>query len=127
MTDVAQRTANEPENIRNEPVVTPATDIVETSNEFVMLLDMPGADPDTLDVNLDEHVLSISARCASAAPEGYSMIYGEYRNGNYERQFAVSDAIESEGIGAELKDGVLRISLPKSTPSPAKKISVKLH
>ncbi|MDB5560908.1 MAG: putative molecular chaperone small heat shock protein hsp20 family [Hyphomicrobiales bacterium] len=135
MTDVTQggdgeqqeSSRNQPETIRNEPVVTPLTDIIETNNEFVMLLDMPGADPDTLDVTLDERVLNISARSESSAPQGYSLIYGEYRNGSYERQFIVSDVINSDGIDAELKDGVLRIVLPKTTPSPAKKISVKLH
>jgi HSP20 family protein len=127
MTDVAQSTSNEPETIRNEITLTPLTDIIETNNEFVMLLDMPGADPDTLDVTLDEKVLSISARSSSARPEGYSLIYGEYREGNYERQFMVSELINSDAVDAELKDGVLRIVLPKTTPSPAKKIPVKLH
>ncbi len=113
------------EATRTEPVFTPPTDIIETTSAVQMLLDMPGADPDNLDVTLDNRVLRISARSASSPPEGYALLHAEYRDGNYERSFMVSEPIDTAKIEAVFKDGVLRLTLPKAAPSPAAKISVK--
>ena len=113
------------EATRTAPVYTPPTDIIETASGVQMVLDMPGADPDSLDVTLDNRVLRISARSASSAPEGYALLHAEYRDGNYERSFMVSEPIDTAKIEAVFKDGVLRLTLPKAAPSPAAKISVK--
>src|SRR5262245_58703421 len=113
------------EATRTEPVFTPPTDIVEDPKGVRLLLDMPGADPDSLDVTLDQRVLRISARSVSSAPEGYALVHAEYRDGNYERSFTVSEPIETTKIEAVFRDGVLELTLPKAAPSPAAKISVK--
>lgn len=113
------------EATRSEPAFTPPTDIVETTAGVQMVLDMPGADPDTLDVTLDNRVLRISARSQSSAPDGYALVHAEYRDGSYERSFTVSEPIDVGRIEAALKDGVLRLTLPKAAPSPAAKINVK--
>ncbi len=113
------------EATRTEPVFTPPTDIIETTAGVRMVLDMPGADPDSLDVTLDNRVLRISARSASSAPEGHALVHAEYRDGDYERSFTVSEPIDTARIEAVLQDGVLRLTLPKAAPSPAAKISVR--
>lgn len=113
------------EATRTEPVFTPPTDIIETTAGVQMILDMPGADPDSLDVTLDNRVLRISARSASSAPDGFALVHAEYRDGSYERSFTVSEPIDAAKIEAVLRDGVLRLTLPKAAPSPAAKISVK--
>jgi HSP20 family protein len=125
MTDQATNGTLLAEDTRTEPVFTPPTDIIETTAGVQMVLDMPGADPDTLDVTLDNRVLRISARSASSAPEGYALVHAEYRDGNYERRFTVSEPIDTAAIEAVFKDGVLRLTLPKAAPSPAARISVK--
>jgi HSP20 family molecular chaperone IbpA len=129
MADTDSDTQQQPdaEATRSEPRFIPPTDIVETGDALLMLLDMPGADSDTLDVTLDRRVLSIAAHTTSSAPEGYTPIFVEYREGNYERKFVVSEEIDGDHIEAELKDGVLRLRLPKVSPSPAKKINVATH
>jgi HSP20 family molecular chaperone IbpA len=113
------------ESISDGPTTVPPTDIYETKDGVVMLLDMPGADPESLNVTLDKHVLTVAARSASTAPQGYTLVHAEYQDGNYQRVFSVSDQVDSERIDATFKDGVLRLTLPKMTPSPAKKIAVK--
>jgi HSP20 family molecular chaperone IbpA len=113
------------ETTRTDPVFTPPTDIIETATGVQMVLDMPGADPDSLDVTLDDRVLRIAARSSSSAPEGYALLHAEYRDGSYERSFMVSEPIDTAKIEAVFKDGVLRLTLPKAAPSPAAKISVK--
>ncbi len=90
-----------------------------------MLLDVPGADPASLDVTLDKRVLTVTARVTSTAPEGFAPAYIEFRSGTYERRFAFSEPMDGERIDATLKDGVLRLTVPKATDTGAKKISVK--
>lgn len=113
------------EATRTEPVFAPPTDIIETKAGVSMVIDMPGADPDSLDVTLDNRVLRISARSARSAPDGYALLHAECRNGNYERSFTVSEPIDTASIVAVFKDGVLRLTLPKAAPSPAARITVK--
>jgi HSP20 family molecular chaperone IbpA len=125
MTDHESQGAMSAESTRAEPVFIPPTDIVEDTKGVRMLLDMPGADPESLDVTLDKRVLRISARSVSSAPEGYTLVHAEYRDGNYERSFMVSEPIDTEKIEALFRDGVLELTLPKAAPSPAAKISVK--
>jgi len=128
-TAVSQSSAGQPTeasaNQQAEPTFIPPTDIIETEQAIRMLLDMPGADPGTLDVTLERRVLTVSAHSISTAPQGYSLLYAEFRDGNYERRFVLSDEIDGDRIEAVLKDGVLRMTLPKASPSPAKKIPVK--
>ncbi|MDB5542530.1 MAG: small class heat shock protein [Devosia sp.] len=127
-TDNGQDTmSGDAESMRTGPSLLPPTDIIERQDAFLMVLDVPGADPDTLDVSFDQGILSISAQSVSTAPEGYAPIYAEYRDGTFERKFIVSDRIDGNNIDAVLRDGVLRVTLPKQVPSPAKKISVKLN
>ncbi|NTE87794.1 Hsp20/alpha crystallin family protein [Agrobacterium rubi] len=125
MTDHESQGAMSAEATRAEPVFIPPTDIVEDTKGVRMLLDMPGADPESLDVTLDKRVLRISARSVSSAPEGYTLVHAEYRDGNYERSFMVSEPIDTEKIEALFRDGVLELTLPKAAPSPVAKISVK--
>jgi HSP20 family protein len=113
------------ETVSEAPTFVPPTDILETKDAIVMLLDMPGADPDSLNVILDKRVLRVSARSKPPVPEGYTLTRAEYRDGNYERAFTLSDDVDGERIEAVFRDGVLRLTVPKAVPSPAKKIGVK--
>ena len=114
------------EPVSEAPSFLPPADILETKDNLLVLLDMPGADPDSLNITVENLALSISARVTdSSAPDGYTLVYAEYREGNYERVFTLSDQIDRDRIDAEFKDGVLRLTLPKAA-TPAKKISVKV-
>ena len=121
-----QRSAASPqaEPVSQAPTLIPPTDILETKDALIMMLDMPGAEPESLDVSLERQELRVSARCTPTAPEGYTLVHAEYREGNYERVFGISERIDDERIDAMFKDGVLRLTLPKASP-PAKKIEVK--
>ena len=113
------------ESTRNAPIFVPAADIYETEDALFLSLEMPGVSQDTLNIMLDQRVLTISGRSHSSAPEGYSLTHHEYRDGDYERAFTLSEAIDNDKIEAELKEGVLRLKLLKSQPAPAKTINVK--
>ena len=113
------------EAVSEAPTFVPPTDIVETKDALIMMLDMPGADPDSLNVTLDKRMLTVSARSTPSARQGYALVHAYYRDGSYERMFTLSDQVDGDRIDAVFKDGVLRLTLPKATPSPAKKIAVK--
>ncbi|WP_245297038.1 MULTISPECIES: Hsp20/alpha crystallin family protein [Rhodomicrobium] len=106
------------------PSFAPPSDIYETKEDVQLYLDMPGADPSSLDVTLDRRILAVSARCQPWRPQGYTLIAAEYQDGNYERSFVLSDQLDGEKIEANFKDGVLCIRVPKAPPSQAKKIPV---
>ena len=113
------------ESTRNAPVFIPVADIYETKEALFLTLEVPGVDQDTLNIMLEKRVLTITGRTRSFAQHGYSLTHGEYRDGDYERAFTLSEAIDGDRIDAELTDGLLRLKLPKAQPTPAKTISVK--
>ena len=107
------------------PIFTPPADILEKGDTVVMLLDVPGADPASVDVTLEKRILTITAHVTSAAPEGYTPEHIEFGNGTYERRFVFSEQMDGERIEATVKDGVLRLTVPKAADTGAKKITVK--
>lgn len=104
---------------------TPAVDIFETDSEITLLADMPGVKPKDLTIDLRDDVLSLTGEIDS--PEGAKEmeVLREYEMGTYVRQFTLSELIDQAKIEADLKDGVLRLSLPKVEPAQPRKIEVK--
>jgi HSP20 family molecular chaperone IbpA len=98
-------------------------DIYETNEGMTVIADMPGINEENIDITLEQNVLTINGYVASQRPEDYSLAYAEYRVGDYQRRFTLSDQIDKEKIEATVKDGVLRLQLPKAEPA-TKKISV---
>ena len=116
--------AGEPvERTRERPVHAPRTDIYETEDEVVLVADMPGVDQKSIDITLERNVLTILGRTQDVAPEGYRLAYAEFERGDFQRSFALSNQADANGIQASIKDGVLRVSVPKAKPA-LKKISV---
>jgi HSP20 family molecular chaperone IbpA len=113
------------ERTRTRPVYAPHTDIFETKDGLVILADMPGVSPDGADVTLERNVLTIRGRTEDSAPQGFSPVYLEYRPGDYERVFTLSEDIEAARIEAGVKNGVLRLFLPKAGPAQTKRIQVR--
>lgn len=113
------------EQTRPGLVFTPAVDIFETDRAITLLADMPGVKAGDLNIDLHENVLTLDGNVTS--PEGADEvdILREYRTGKYYRQFTLSQVIDQAKIDAELKDGVLRLRLPKVEAATPRKIAVK--
>ncbi len=112
------------EGTRPGPLFRPDVDIVERAEEFVVTADLPGVDQEHVDVRLENGVLSISGRLAVGLEPGWTPRYREYRTGGYQRQFSLSDGIDTEGIRASMRDGVLELRLPKSERQRRRRIDV---
>jgi HSP20 family molecular chaperone IbpA len=85
----------------------PSTDIYETEDALTVVMEIPGVKKKDLSVELENNVLRIEGRIDFSSYEGLEPVYSEYNVGHYARSFALSDAIDQGGIGADLSDGVL--------------------
>lgn len=103
----------------------PRADIYESGDQIVIVADVPGADESTIDIMLEKDVLTINALVNPEAMVGYTPALMEYEEGDYQRRFRISDEVDRDKIEASIKDGVLRLFLPKSTAARTRKIDVK--
>ena len=104
---------------------TPRVDIHEMDDKVIVLADLPGVDESALDITLEKNVLTIKGRVEPISHENYRLAYAEYRVGDYVRTFTLSDTIDRDNIEATVKNGVLRLSLPKAEAAKARKIEVR--
>lgn len=112
------------ERTRERLAFVPRADIYETNDAIIVVTDMPGVDENALDIALENNILTINGDVEPDYPEGYSLGYAEYRVGDYQRSFTLSNKIDQSKIEATLKDGVLRLHLPLAEPT-TRKIAVK--
>ena len=113
------------ERTRDRLAFVPRADIYETEDAITVVADMPGVDESSLDIMLENDVLSINGYVEPMQPEGYGLAHVEYRVGDFQRSFTLSNQIDREGIEAVIKDGVLRLVLPKITEAKKRKIEIK--
>ncbi len=113
------------EPTRGTPRFRPAVDIVETADELRVLADVPGANPESIDINFERGVLTIHARIENRQPEGASFLLREYGIGDYYRAFEVTENVDGGRISAEYREGVLTLRLPKAEKAKARKIEVR--
>jgi HSP20 family protein len=113
------------ERIRDRKAFVPRVDIYETDDQIVLAADVPGVDQDSVEITLEKSLLTVNGYVEPEAPEGYDIAYAEYDVGDFERSFRLSNQIDQEKIKATVKDGVLRLVLPKIGPAKTRKIAVK--
>jgi len=93
----------------------PPSDVVENHAGIVVLLDVPGATTEKLSVNVEDRILKI---------EAYTDMAQHGKNVRYKRSFQISHEIALDKISAKIKDGVLRLELPKAESAKVHKIKV---
>ena len=104
---------------------TPPIDIHEGPEGLLLEADLPGATEQNLLVQLEDNVLSLYARIDAPAHDGARVLHEEYRPGDFQRSFILSDEVDRERITADLKDGVLRLFLPKAERARVRRIEIK--
>lgn len=119
LTQQTRETTREPERY-----VAPPVDIFENEDGLTLCADLPGVSRESLEIEVKNDVLTIQgrpARLSSGAP-----VYREFEVPGYFRQFQLSDAVDSNRIRAELKNGVLTLHLPKAEEAKPRKIEVQV-
>ena len=113
------------EGIKEGRMFSPAVDIFETDREITLLADMPGVGTKDLKIDLRDDTLTITGDVTPLEGTDEEDILVEYEVGSYYRQFTLSEVIDQNKIDAQLKDGVLRLALPKVEKATPRKITVK--
>jgi HSP20 family molecular chaperone IbpA len=119
--------ATRDEQTRPGRAYLPDVDIYETADTLWVWADMPGVDERSIEVNLDNGVLSIRGQVALQEYANLTPLYTEYHVGNYVRRFTISDRIDSEKISARMTNGVLELRLPKAERAKSRKIAVTIQ
>ncbi|WP_166830088.1 Hsp20/alpha crystallin family protein [Thalassoroseus pseudoceratinae] len=109
----------------NGPVFRPHVDIVESNEAITLTADMPGVDENHVDLSIEKDVLTIRGTVTPPDWSDYKNGYTEYRVGNYERAFQLSNQIDRSGIEAKVRQGVLHVRLPKSQHAQTQRVTVQ--
>lgn len=112
---------------RNEdlgPVVKPHYEVSETDEAFALVVDLPGVAKDGLELTAEEGTFRVVGRRAWKRPEAWTRLYRESAEANFLLELTNDNAVDLDKIHAELKDGVLRVSLPKTEAIKPRKIAV---
>jgi HSP20 family molecular chaperone IbpA len=100
-------------------------DIHEGPEGLILEADLPGVSEGQVTIQLEDNVLSLHARVDSTISENARVVHQEYRPGDFYRSFILSDEVERSKISAELKNGVLKLTLPKAERAKTRRIEIK--
>lgn len=103
----------------------PTADIFETEDALTVVLEMPGVDRGHIDIGIDNGVLTVEGQIDFDKYEGLQPIYSEYNIGPFRRSFRISNRIDQGKISAEMRDGVIKLALPKAEEAKPRKIEVR--
>lgn len=103
----------------------PPVDVMEDENGITVIADVPGATRESLSLRIDGDTLSLEAPIGLELPEGMEPVYAEVRAAHYRRSFTLSGELDRDRIQASLKDGVLRLELPKREEARPRRIEVR--
>jgi HSP20 family protein len=106
-------------------VFTPSVDIFESDHDIVLLADIPGVQANRLNIDLRDNTLTLDGEVEPFEGKGEEDVIIEYEVGKYYRQFSLSEVIDQGKIDAQLKDGVLRLTLPKVEKAAPRTITVQ--
>jgi HSP20 family protein len=127
--EVTRKRENAPtqaEHTRGGRVYSPHVDIVEAESELLLVADVPGAKPDSVDINYERGLLTLHVRVEPRQGEAETQfLFREYGIGDYHRCFEIGEGVDALKINAELRDGVLTVHLPKAEAVRPRKIQVK--
>lgn len=110
----------------NETILSPRVDILENESKVILIADMPGVSEKGVDIDLQRNCLTIKGTRTENTEENLELTNSEFRPVySYERQFTLGDAIDVDNISASMKDGVLRLTMPKIKEPAPRRIEVK--
>lgn len=101
-------------------------DLYQQGDQFVAEFDLPGVDPSSIDIDIDDRTLTVRAeRTSKGATEDSKWLTRERVSGTVARQLALGHGIDASKIGADYSDGVLTVTIPVAEESKPRKISVQ--
>jgi HSP20 family protein len=102
----------------------PNTDIYETEDALVVVMEIPGVVKENVSIDLENDTLRVEARIDQGHYDGLDPLYAEYNVGHFARAFSLSRTIDQQQISAELSDGVLSLTLKKAKEAQPRRIAI---
>lgn len=109
-----------------ETPLRPRVEVFEDAEGISLIADLPGVSSERLNVQVDKDTLLIEGTADIVMPEGMQALHAEVRSKLYRRQFALSGELDTGGIAAKLKDGVLTLRIPKRAEVRPRKVEVRV-
>ena len=106
--------------------LTPRTDVLETKESFLILLDMPGVGPGDVSVHFEEGVITAGGKCHGPDCGDRKPLYRAFDIKEYYRSFQLPDGVDFNKIEAKMQDGVLTVALPKAEDARPRQIPVNV-
>jgi len=114
----------EPQARAERALLSPAVDIYETKEAYVLEAEMPGVTRNGLEITLEGNVLTFLGRRGEDSPPGAELVYRESTEADFRRVFELDPAIDPARIDAKMEQGVLTLTLPKIERVKPRKITV---
>jgi HSP20 family protein len=107
-------------------IFVPNTDIFETENALTVVMEMPGVNREHADITVEDNVLSVAGRIDFSKYDKMQPVYTEYNVGHYRRSFNLApNSFDEHKISAEMRDGVLTLTLPKAERAKSRRIPLQ--
>ncbi|GJH12781.1 Hsp20/alpha crystallin family protein [Caballeronia sp. EK] len=121
-TEVARR---EGDQSQRRITLTPPVDIFENSQGVTLWADLPGVTKDRLDVKVHDGSLYIEAEAMVPMPAGLRLQHAEIRRPHFARAFSLGVDLDASKIDANLKDGVLKLTIPRRDEARPRRIEIR--
>ncbi|MBA4863652.1 Hsp20/alpha crystallin family protein [Streptomyces sp. PSKA54] len=99
-------------------------DAYRSGDDLVVHFDLPGIDPESIDLDVERNVLTVHAERRSPAPEGAEMVASERPTGSFSRQLFLGESLDTERIDASYDAGVLTLRIPVAEQAKPRKIQI---
>ena len=99
-------------------------DAYRHGEEFVVELDLPGVDAESIDLTVEKNVLTVHAQRQRSGLEGVEFLAAERPHGTFSRQLFLGDSLDSDNIDARYQDGVLRLRLPIAEKAKPRRVQI---
>jgi HSP20 family molecular chaperone IbpA len=104
----------------------PLTDIYENKEGVSLYIDLPGVSKETLEIDVDQDILTIKGKISLKTEETLSPTFMEIRSKLFERRFTLGDELDTSQIEAKLNQGELKLSIPRLEQHKPKKINIRV-
>ena len=101
-------------------------DLYRDGDEFVAAVDLPGVDPKSIDIDVEEHTLTISAERSAHVGENVQWLSHERPSGTFARQLTLGNGVALDGIKGSYRVGVLTLTIPVAEAAKPRKITVSV-
>lgn len=99
-------------------------DAYRKGHDFLVQLDLPGINPDSIDLTVEQNVLTVRAERPPASAEGAELIVSERPTGSFSRQLFLGESLDTEAIAADYRAGVLTLTIPVREAAKPRKLAV---